>query len=199
VSELLAARDDGPLARRLAPLGRTLPPSGLVLLAVAEPLLVLLRSDAKPSHGLIGAAVLWLVVLGGAARGGDLERDRFAWLVPGLLRAGEYALLLWISSAGCSEGPAAGFALLVVLAFHHYDLVYRPRHQGAAPPAWLGLAAGGWDGRLVLAWLLLAANALPAGLYVLAAVLAVLFVGESIASWRGHGPFPVLDPEGDAG
>jgi phosphatidylglycerophosphate synthase len=101
-----------------------------------------------------------------------------SWIVPPAIRTIEYGLLIWIA-----DGDAAAFALLAVLAYHHYDLVYRLRNQGTRTPAWLGTLAGGWDGRLVLALVLLVAGALPAGMFVLAGVLAVLFVTESVASW----------------
>jgi hypothetical protein len=67
------------------------------------------------------------------------------------------------------------------------------------PPGWLDAVAGGWDGRLVAAVVLLAAGALPAGLWVLAALLAVLFVFETVAEWRRFhaGEQPVYDDEED--
>jgi hypothetical protein len=99
-------------------------------------------------------------------------------MVPPAIRLVEYGLLIWIA-----DGNAAAFLLLAVLAFHHYDLVNRLRTQGARTPAWLGTLAGGWDGRLVLAVVLLVAGALPTGMYVLACALAALFVTESAASW----------------
>lgn len=154
-------RDDGPLARALAPLGRRAPVTALALLAVLPPAAAL--AAAGRSHAWMAAAVAWMVVLGGAS--GGARADRFDWLVPGLLRAGEYALLLWI-------GLEAGFAVIFALTLVHYDLVYRPRHLGTQPPGW----TGGWDGRLVLAWILLVAGALPAGLYALAAALAALWL-----------------------
>ena len=39
-------------------------------------------------------------------------------------------------------------------------------------------SSGGWDGRLVAGFVLLAAGALPAGFFVAAAVLGAAFVGE---------------------
>lgn len=179
-------RDDGPLARLLAPVGRALAPSALAALAVLPVLAVMAATGADGSTALLAGAVGWLVLVGGASSGGPLERDRFRWMVPALVRTGEYTVLLWISTAACSEGPAAGFVLLVVLAFRHYDLVYRLRYQGRTPPEWLNTAAGGWDGRLVVSWALLAAGALPAGLYALAAILGVLFAAECVASWSGR-------------
>jgi hypothetical protein len=133
-----------------------------------------------------------LVVLGGASRGGDLERDRFRWAVAPLLRAGEYAALIWL-------GPAAGFCVLLALAVHHYDIVYRLRYQGRTPPEGLG---GGWELRLVIAWILLVADALPDGFYVLGGILGALFVAESVASWLDFSAAdtPALydETEGDA-
>jgi uncharacterized SAM-binding protein YcdF (DUF218 family) len=201
MSTLLLYRDDGPLARALARLGRGLPPSLLATLAVLPVLAVLAATGASHSRGLLAAVVAWLVLLGGASRGGALGTDRFRWAVPPLLRAGEYATLLWLGAACHRVAPA--FALLVVLAFRHYDLVYRPRYQRRPPAPGVGAAALGWDGRLVAGWILLALDILPAGFYAAAGILGALFVAESVASWRRQGRdlAPALDDdtEGDAG
>jgi hypothetical protein len=200
VSLLADYRDDGAPARLLAPLGRAPAPSLLAALAVVPVLGVLAATGASHSRGLLAGVVAWLVVLGGASRGGALERDRFRWAVPPLLRAGEYATLLWLGAACHRIAPA--FALLVVLAFRHYDLVYRPRYQRRGPAPGVGTAALGWDGRLILGWLLLAGDVLPAGFYVLSGILGALFVAESVASWRRFGadvaPSLYDETEGDA-
>ena len=108
---------------------------------------------------------------------------RFAWMITPLVRAFEYAMLIWIATlAGDSSKPAA-FALLCALAFHHYDLVYRSRHQGRTPPTWVRVVSLGWEGRVALAWILLAVGALPAGFYVMAIVFGVVFVAEAAFSW----------------
>lgn len=171
MSTILLYRDDGLLAHALAPLGRRLPPSLLAFAAVV-PLLAAIVLGAERSEAVVGTVFAWMVLLGGASRGGPLERDRFAWTVPPLLRAGEYAALIWLS-------PAAGLLVLVALAYRHYDLVYRLRYRGAPPAEW----GGGWDGRLVVAWALLALGALPGGFYALGGILGALFVAESVASW----------------
>jgi hypothetical protein len=113
-------------------------------------------------------------------------RGRFAWLVPGTVRALEYGVL--ISTAALAHGDAmkACFALLAVLAFHHYDTVYRLRQQGAPPPPWLSIAGGGWDGRIILALVALLVAVTTAGMAVAAVLLAIVFVGESVSSWTGH-------------
>ena len=81
---------------------------------------------------------------------------------------------------------AAGFAYLCAVAYHRYDLLYRQRDTGVAPPAWLSLAGLGVDGRLVvlLAIALLAPGALVPALWAGAAWLAVLYAGESAVGWR---------------
>ena len=79
--------------------------------------------------------------------------------------------------------PAA-FALLSALAFRHYDLVYRLRHRAEVPPRWLNLLAAGWEGRLIIAYVLLVAGALPAAFFVWAGVLGAVSLAETVVGWR---------------
>lgn len=177
-------RDDGPLARVL---GRLLGnaagwPVVLIALGMLPGIVAIVVKGAGASQGLAGACVAWLIFLGGISSGRPHD-DRLRWAVPSLLRAAEYGAVLWLATiAGSSSQPAA-FALLGVVAFRQYDLVYRLRYRGATPPAWVSLVTLGWDGRLVLVLVLLVAGGLPAGLYIAAGVFAVVLVGESIASW----------------
>lgn len=182
---LILYRDDGPIARLLGRL--QLPSQLLVIAAAAAPMFVLMAVKGTDASNLaVGLVMAWLVLVGGATSGGE-PTGRLHWAVPPALRLAEYAGLLWIGAlAGESSQPAA-FALVCVLAFRHYDLVYRLRHQGIAPPEWVGNLAGGWDGRLVLGYILLVANALPAGFFIAAGLLAAVFVAESIAGWRSFG------------
>lgn len=108
---------------------------------------------------------------------------RFAWIVPALVRAGEYgviALLGWLG--GRSVLPVI-YGLLAAMAFHHYDIVYRLRHQRTPLPAWVGRLGLGWEGRI----LVLLAAALLDVLLPVATALAIwcgaLFVTESVFSW----------------
>lgn len=176
---LLAYRDDGLLAQLL---GRANPvaPSLLTLLAIAP--LGAAIALGEDSTAAVGAVFAWMILFGALSRGGPLERDRFNWAVPPLLRIGEYAALVWLH-------PAAALAVLIPLAYRHYDLVYRLRYQRRTPPEW----GGGWDGRLLVGWALLALDALPEGFYVLGGILGALFVAESVASWLSND-----DPEGDS-
>jgi hypothetical protein len=195
-------RDDGPLALLLGRAPRPpVPATALVLAGVLGLLAVVAIAGDDASWPLAGATVAWVVVLAGVTAGHPL-RDRLRWTVPPALRVAEYAGLLWIAAlAGPAAVPAA-FALLCAITFRHYDLVYRLRHRGVTPPAWLNRAAGGWDGRLLAGFALAAAAAVPAGFYVAAALLGVVFVGESIAGWQTFGrlqqPSVYEDEEEDA-
>jgi hypothetical protein len=195
-------RDDGPLAQALGALGRVakLPPFLLVGAGVAGLLVLAAAEGDAASDGLVAAGVGWMILMGGIASGRPYT-DRFAWSVPGLLRVGEYSGYVWIAANAGDSGPAAAFALIAALAFRHYDLVYRPRYQGVAPPAWLQVAAGGWEGRLVVAWVLLVAGALPGGMFALAAVLGAAFTAECAMSWRrlAMRPVSVYEDEEDEG
>jgi hypothetical protein len=117
------------------------------------------------------------------------------------LRVGEYGSLVWIGATAGESGSAGAFALVAALAFRHYELVYRPRFQGKPPAAWLAIAGGGWEGRLVLATALFAVDALPTALFVMAGALAVLFVSECIASWVRYSapPVSIYEDEEDEG
>jgi hypothetical protein len=178
VRALLTYREDGPLARALAR-AHPVAPAVLVLLAVL-PLGVAIALGER-GDGVVAGVLGWFVLLGGLSRSGPLDRDRFAWSVPSLLRGGEYAALVWLA-------PAAGLTLAVVLALHHYDLVYRLRYHPPAPER-LG---GGWDTRVLIVLVLALADALDPGLYVLAGILGALFAAEAVASWSKN------DTQGDA-
>ncbi|MEA2467203.1 MAG: hypothetical protein QOJ57_1329, partial [Thermoleophilaceae bacterium] len=182
-------RDDGPLARAIAaalrPLGAA--PQALTIAAAAAPMFVLiaLKGD-DASHPAVGLTLAWLVNVAGASAGRE-PTDRLRWAVPAMVRLSEYSALLWLGALGGEDSQPAAFALICVLAFRHYDLVYRLRHQGVAPPRWIGNLALGWDGRLALGYILLVADALPAGFYIAAGLFATAFVAESIAGWRRFG------------
>jgi hypothetical protein len=195
-------RGDGPLAQALGTLGRALPGPPAVVVAVGVAGLVALAAleGDGASDALVAAAIGWFVLLAGLTSGMP-HTDRFAWAVPGLLRVGEYGGLVWIAASAGGSSHAAAFALIAALAFRHYDLVYRPRFQGVAPPTWLAIASLGWDGRLVLAWALLVAGALPAGMFILAGVLGGTFVVECALSWARLSvtPLSVYEDEEDEG
>lgn len=195
-----AFRDDGPLARAVGRLlgPRVGAPGPVLAFAGVLPLLaVAALGGGDVALPAVAAALAWAVLLGGAS-GGRRSRSA-AWVEPPAVRLTEYVALIWMASLEGPEAYPAAFALIAVLAFRNYDLAYRLRHQGTLPPAWVGAVAGGWDGRVVAAFALLAAGALPTGLYVAAAALGAVFLGESAASWvaAGRGAAEYDDDEED--
>lgn len=99
--------------------------------------------------------------------------------------------------------PAA-FGLVAAVAYHHYDTVYRIRGGTGAPPRALVRAAGGHEGRALLVAVLSAAlvtgahrTGFTVALTVLAAVLALLVVTESIRFWVSSGAPAVHDESGE--
>jgi Family of unknown function (DUF5941)/CDP-alcohol phosphatidyltransferase len=153
------------------------------------------------SDALAGAVVAWVVLCAGAASGAR-PATRLGWTQLPFLRLCEYGALLWLAALAGSSGPPAAMALLVALAFRHYDVVYRVRLRGTTPGPRVSALAGGWDGRLVAAYVLLVVGALPAGLYVAAAVLGTAFLADTVLSWTSTGrppPDPDAEEEEDGG
>jgi Family of unknown function (DUF5941) len=182
-------RDDGPLALALGALARPLArvPAPLLILTALVPLLAVAAfGGADVSYGAAAAVLAWVLLAAGASSG-SRPRPRAGWAEPPLLRATEYTALIWIAALEGADAYPAAFALLAALTFRHYDLVYRLRHRGVVPARWVSALSGGWDGRLVVAFVLLIAGALPAGYYVAAAVFGVAFVGEAVYGWVAVG------------
>jgi hypothetical protein len=184
MTALQAYRDDGPLALMIGRLGRTarvdetaLTLAGGALLAVAAALV----EDPLPLGALTAAAVVAVVLV--AAGSQRSHGGRLGWLVPPLLRVLEYAFLIRLTVVADRDAMPLCFALLAALAFHHYDTVYRLRHQRLAPPAWLRAAGGGWEGRVLIASVLAVAGVLGPGLLVAAVGLGALYLTETVISW----------------
>lgn len=109
-------------------------------------------------------------------------RSRWSWALPPLERLVEYAVLLLLASTLSSTGRAAAFAWLLVVVFHHYDLLYRAI-QGQAMPRWINIAGLGVEGRIIA---LAIAYALVLTVPVLAwgaAWGALLFIFIASAQW----------------
>jgi Family of unknown function (DUF5941) len=123
------------------------------------------------------------------------------WLGPPVVRALEYGFLIALTALAEPDAMPQCFAFLGVLAFHHYDTVYRLRHQDQAPPAWVQAVGGGWDGRILAASVLALVGALGIGLLVASVALAVVYLSDSTLSWvrfvRGRRPTSPEDEEGD--
>lgn len=186
-------RDDGPLARTLAPLLRplALAPAAAATTGTLALLIGLAADGAATGWPTATGWVVHLVL--GAVGLHRPPQPRLGWLVPAVLRTAEYVFVIWLGWRAGGVALPIVYGLLFAVAYHHYDVVYRVRHQDA-PPAWVAIAGLGWDGR---SGLLLAAAA--AGIFVpvagaLAIVGVVLFVSESVTSWArpSSGPTGVV-------
>lgn len=111
-------------------------------------------------------------VLFGALSAGGRSDGRLRWVVSPLLRTGEYATLIVL--AWRAGTPPAAFALLAVVASHHYDLAYR--RQSAPASRRVDLLAGGWDGRTLLLTVAALAGTFGGACIALALWIAVLVV-----------------------
>jgi len=74
------------------------------------------------------------------------------------------------------------FWWMAVVAFHHYDTLYRAL-QDSATPRWLTWLALGWDGRSLLVIGLTATGVLAVGLTWGAWLLAAIVVALASVQW----------------
>lgn len=179
---LVEYRDDGPIATSVRRVGTVRVESlTLTVLGVLAGTVGLLLDGAvtgPASYAGIGLFVV-LATLGAAARRGV----RVQWLVPPLLRIGEYMTVAVLASRVDATTAAAAFVLLAVVAFHHYDIVYRLRHQHTTPSHLVSQLCGGWEVRTIVVVLAAATGTLLPTLLALAAWCGVLYVTESLRSW----------------
>jgi hypothetical protein len=112
---------------------------------------------------------------------------RFLWLLPPALRLAEYGTVVLLARLVTGTATAAAFAMLLCVAYHHYDALYGVLHRLPPSPAAIRLAGLGVEGRVLLVTVLALAGTawLRTGLWVAAAALAVLFGGYgSLRVWR---------------
>ena len=110
----------------------------------------------------------------------------FGWAWPALMRVLELGAV-WLAVVWTASGEGAWlFGWVFVVAFHHYDTLYRAL-GGSAPPRWLVWAGLGWDGRtiLVVAAAAVGAAALTGVLAWGTPVLGLLLVVVASIQWVG--------------
>ena len=121
--------------------------------------------------------------------------------MPPIIRAIEYGYLAALGFAQGVSEPLI-YVLIAVLAYHHYDTVYRTR-QRLWPQEWVFRAGLGWDGRMLVVAVAALAGVTPFAYAALAAYLGVLFGVESVYTWtrteRGEGVMVNLEEEEEAG
>ncbi|SCL55298.1 DUF5941 domain-containing protein [Micromonospora peucetia] len=175
-------RDDGPLAR-LLPVARRPGPLALAVLAAlpaAIVLLIALRGGdaAPPPRWTLPLALVGLLLAGGVT--GVAHNRPLDWLVPAVLRAGEFLFAIAVGVVG-DVPPWLIFGYVFVLTLHHYDLTARLEKRQAAPPLHGGTL--GWDGRSVLLALAAIVGFAGIGMATLGTYLLVVFVGSVVLAW----------------
>jgi hypothetical protein len=105
------------------------------------------------------------------------------WLVPAALRAAEYLIVMAAGLVGHVPPPVI-YALLFVLALHHYDLVAR-MEKGA--PAGTGGGLLGWDGRIVVLAVAVVSGGATLGVALLTGIVAGEFLVTVGADRRRRG------------
>ena len=105
-------------------------------------------------------------------------RSRFLWVRPAVVRLVEYSVVVTVVTSVDEDGSVAAYALLLVVASHHYDDLYRVLNRLSPPPPPVVLAGLGAVGRVLVVSVLAAVGgrALEGGVWVLAALLGILYV-----------------------
>jgi hypothetical protein len=196
---LVAYRDDGPISKTLGRLsGGQLPPLLPLLVAAIVTGILLIAGVNGQTSPAIFAPVLALLLAGPAAT--HPHSGRLDWLVPPIMRAIEYVYLATLAFAHDVSKPLT-YAFIGVLAYHHYDTVYRTR-QRLWPARWVFIAGLGWDGRLLIAAVATLAGVLPITIAVLTVYLGLLFGIESVYTWTrtgtGKGVMVNLEDDGES-
>ncbi len=125
--------------------------------------------------GLVGAAVAKLLRL-------RLPTGRWVWVWPSVICGVEMGLVAVIVLGTAHELLPLAFGYLFIVAYHHYDTLYRAL-QGARPPRWLDWLAFGWEGRTILVLVALAIGALALELRAASIWLLVVCVILASVQW----------------
>lgn len=112
----------------------------------------------------------------------------FGWAVPALVRLVELGLVAALAIWLFPSATTIAFWWVAVIAFHHYDVLYRAI-QGRPTPRWITWAGLGWDGRTIVV-IVVAILGLAAFTTVLgwgALVLAIILVAIASVQWLRSG------------
>jgi phosphatidylglycerophosphate synthase len=133
---------------------------------------LLRMSDAGPIVTALARAV---------GRGRSLP-PRWGWVVPPLLRAGEYAAVLVAARLSGAGVGALTYAYLLALVWHHYDADYRSRHRVAAASRSVVAGLGGFEVRIlaVAALAVAGAGAYTIGIAILTGLLVIVAVAQVV-------------------
>ena len=169
-------------------------------LAAAYMLAAQLRRSLQPTDEPAAAAAAALAQMCDAGpivtalaralgRGRSLP-PRWGWILPPVLRAGEYAAVIAAAEiSGAGIGPIT-YAYLLAVIWHHYDAGHRARHGVAesAGPALAGL--GGFEVRTFAVAALAAGGAgvYDVGIAILTGLLVIVAVARGVDLRKRLGP-----------
>ena len=105
-------------------------------------LLLARQSDAGPIASMLARGM-------SPAGWAQFWSSRSAWAVPAALRFLELGVVALLCLSAYPALMVLGFWWIAIIAFHHYDVLYRAI-AGIAPPRWLVWSGLGWDGRTIL-------------------------------------------------
>jgi len=194
-TQLQAYRDDGPIARFLGGLAQgNLPTLAPALVAGVITAILLMVGGGSENDWVLFTPVVTLLLTGPAAS--NPHTGKLDWLVPPVIRGIEYGYVAVLGFAHGVPEPLI-YVLIAVLAYHHYDTVYRTR-QRLWPQEWVFRAGLGWDGRMSVIAIAGLMGALPFAYAALTVYLGVLFGAESVSTWTrtGRGGGEMVDLEG---
>lgn len=192
--QLRAFRDDGLVCMALGRLARgMLPPLPGAVVALVITGVLLVAGLGEQNTPALFAPVVALLLTGPAST--HPHNGRLDWLVPPIIRGIEYGYLAVLGFAQGVSAPLI-YVLIGVLAYHHYDTVYRTR-QRLWPQDWVFRAGLGWEGRMLIVAFVGLSGLLPFAYAALAAYLGVLFGCESVTTWArtGRGSGVIVDLE----
>lgn len=135
-------------------------------------LLLRRQSDAGPVVTVIGRLLP-------TSMRSEVWGGRWAWAIPALLRLLELGVVTILALLVFPAALVLAFWWVAVIAFHHYDVLYRSI-QGQPTPRWITWGALGWDGRTLvvlltslggLAWF---SGLMAVGIAVWSALLVVI-------------------------
>ncbi|ADD45301.1 DUF5941 domain-containing protein [Stackebrandtia nassauensis] len=173
-------RDDGPL--RSIPMPLSLPPLPVVLFGLVAVTGGVVWAALDHESGWLASLLAAVGLLLSLTTARHRHDGPFDWLIPGILRAAEFGLIITVGLAAEVPSPLT-FGLLAVLALYHYDLA--ARIDKAASPM-LSRAAGlGWDGRSLVVLLALIPGIGTWVFAILLGYIALVFVGGALAGRRG--------------
>ena len=118
-----------------------------------------------------------------------LWAGRAGWAIPPTLRFVELAVVAVVALAWFPSVSILAFWWMAIVAFHHYDTLYRAM-QGSGSPRWVTWLGLGWDGRTIVVLLLAVAGltAIGTGLAWGVWIMLALFVVASSVQWLSVQP-----------